>query len=120
MLGYDSDTAVDHSLDALRLPFRRRLVFSLLKETNAPDTPPRCDIAAVFAGETDETYMELYHVHLPKLDSLEFVDWLKDDWIIEPGPRWNDIEPILTVLHEHLNELPPALRGTPTANRGTN
>lgn len=115
MLGYESATAVDESLDALRHPKRRRLLFALLEETEASGIDAQCTIASVFDEQDAESHIELIHVHLPKLDERGFVDWQMSDPTVEPGPRWGDIEPILSVLYNHLNELPPTLRGTPSA-----
>lgn len=116
MLGYESNAAVDESLDALRDAKRRRLLFTLLEETEDAGSEARCDVKFVF-DDDENSRIELVHVHLPKLADLGFIDWEMGDRTVEPGARWKEIRPILSVLHDHLDELPPPLRGTPATGR---
>lgn len=118
MLGYESTIAVNKSLDALRHPKRRRLLFALFEETEAAGIDARCDIASVFDEQDAELQIELVHVHLPKLAEFGFIDWQVGDRVADPGPRWGDVEPILSVIHGHLTELPPTLRGMPSPGEG--
>jgi hypothetical protein len=41
------------------------------------------------------------HVHLPKLDAAEYVDWDRETDDVRPGPRFDEIRPLLEVLLEN-------------------
>lgn len=119
MRGYDSDATVNESLDALRHPKRRRLLFDLLEQAEGTESAAQCELASVFEYEDEESYIELVHIHLPKLADAGFVNWERGNRSVEPGPRWGDIKPVLSLIYNHLDELPPKHRGT-QATRGDN
>lgn len=111
MLGYRSNAEeTDRVLNALSHVCRRRLLFELYEEVNSggaesityPDIP-------LFEAEKRRT--ALYHSHLPKLEAFGYVEWNEAEETIRTGPRWKEIEPLLDLIHSHLYELPPSLRG---------
>jgi len=114
MMGYQKATTINESLDALRHPKRRRLLFCLLERTEASGIDARCTLPSVFDEYNGDARIELIHSHLPKLEQYGFIDWEADDQTVEPGPRWEEIEPTLTVLYTHLDELPANVQGTPS------
>ena len=50
--------------------------------------------------------LQFYHMHLPKLANARFIDWDRDSSTITRGPRFEDIEPLLRLMHDHQDELP--------------
>ncbi|RQG98481.1 transcriptional regulator [Natrarchaeobius oligotrophus] len=50
--------------------------------------------------------LELYHTHLPKLADSGFVDWNTQTKTITRGSQFDEIEPLLTLLTNHQDELP--------------
>ncbi|GAA0235854.1 hypothetical protein GCM10009000_059130 [Halobacterium noricense] len=60
--------------------------------------------------QTDQT-IAMQHVHLPKLADHGFIDWDQDAQRVTRGPRFDEIEPLLTVLGENQDVL--ADRGVP-------
>lgn len=117
MMGYERATTINESLDALRHPKRRRLLFCLLEETEASGIDARCTIGSMFDEVDADSRIELTHSHLPKLEQYGFIDWEADDLTVEPGPRWDEIEPLLSVLYTHLNG-PPANSQRPQSRLG--
>ena len=52
-------------------------------------------------GEPTVTqWIGMYHSHLPKLERLGFIQWDRDVDVISPGPRFEEIRPLLTFLQE--------------------
>jgi hypothetical protein len=65
--------------------------------------------AAVGAGERSEAVPEstaLRHVHLPKLDESDLVDWDEEAGTVARGPRYAEVEPFLELLVRNQHELP--------------
>ena len=92
--------------DALGNRYRRRLLVSLLEhnpqrdEVNVPED--------VHAGEKELTILqaEMFHNHLPQLEAAGFVRWDRDAHEVVKGPRFEEIRPVLELLHRHADELP--------------
>lgn len=91
----------DKLYDALSNRQRRQLLFALLENAlvtdslNELDTPPDGD------RDTRTARIEYRHVHLPKLDDRDFIDWCPDVSCVERGPRFDEIEPTLELLAAH-------------------
>jgi hypothetical protein len=58
--------------------------------------------------DADETVLqsELVHSHLPKLEDMGYIEWDRDTGKIRKGPNWNEIAPLLELIHDHQDELP--------------
>ncbi|WP_049967377.1 hypothetical protein [Haloferax prahovense] len=94
----------DSQLSAIQHVERRQLLLALLTATsndaafgNSRATP-----------ETDirELKLQMYHVHLPKLERMGLIEPNGNWYNIRRGPRFNDIVPLLRVIDDHRNELP--------------
>jgi hypothetical protein len=48
----------------------------------------------------------LRHVHLPKLDESDLVDWDEEAGTVARGPRYAEVEPFLELLVRNQHELP--------------
>lgn len=103
----------DTHLTALANPYRRQLLVALLKhnpqEDNAIDP-----LNAIASTDTkpERIRTELVHNHLPKLADIGYIDWEKDRGKLSKGPSWDEISPLLRLVHEHRDELPDGwLRG---------
>ncbi|NKE35218.1 ArsR family transcriptional regulator [Natronococcus sp. JC468] len=111
MLAHSRNEATDEILDTLSHPLRRRLLFSLYERDSDSGELPLHRVSNL-AFEEENVRVELYHVQLPKLEEKGYVCWDGDEDTITEGPEWNQIEPLLRLLYNHLNELPSQLRGT--------
>jgi hypothetical protein len=106
MVGHSETGVTDEILDALSHSLRRRLLFGLFEQDNDAGDLSLDRVPGIGFEETD-VQTKLYHVHLPKLEKKGYVRWKRDEHTITKGPDWDQIEPLLRVIYNHLNELPP-------------
>lgn len=95
----------DEALDALGHIQRRKLLIALLEPNPQSDSP------AVPGSTSDEiaeleNFVEMKHVHLPKLVEYGFIEWEKEQNEVRKGPDFVEIRPLLELLHDHEDELP--------------
>lgn len=99
------DRVLDEQLEVLSNVHRRRLLCSLMRHNPQSDRPA----AAGRAGRSDEDRnltIELRHVHLPKLEARGYVDWDRSSGTVTKGPRFDELEALLTVLLENRDVIP--------------
>lgn len=108
----------DRALTALSHACRRRLLFELYEEVNSGEgeSISYTDIAPF---GTEKRRISLNHAHLPKLEEDGYITWNESAKTITKGPRWEEIEPLLELIHSNLYELPPFLQGRPSSRNGT-
>lgn len=53
--------------------------------------------------------MELYHIHLPKLEAEDVIEWDRDGQTVSRGPAFEEIEPALRTLAAHAHRFPGEL-----------
>lgn len=70
-------------------------------------TDPEFDVAEFEPddAETCDFEMQAHHRHLPRLSDAGFVDWDRDAGTVERGPGFERVEPLLTLLDEHQDQL---------------
>lgn len=102
----DVDSISGDLFVALSNPYRRQLLVALL-DHNPQDDHDR-DPLNIVSDNVDPEVPEitLRHSHLPKLEQMGFITWDRETKEISKGPDWNEIEPLLTLIHEHQDELP--------------
>lgn len=92
-------------LSALSDPYRRQLLLAL-RDHNPQDDDDLDPLGLLDEGaEADVIEVELVHMHLPKLDEMGYITWNRDTGKISKGPRWDEIAPLLELLHNHRDEL---------------
>ena len=96
-------TLNDVLFDVLANEHRRQILFVLL-ERPASDLPLYFDTPPDGAGGNPATNIERQHIHLPKLDAHEFIEWDRDRNAVEPGPRLEEYRPVLELLADHRSE----------------
>jgi hypothetical protein len=85
----------DNMVDAIAHEQRRTLLLDLL-ESN----PQGAGVESL-PGESASTdaehrlQIEMYHVHLPKLDDYGYIEWDKDAHEVAKGPRFDELLPLL-------------------------
>ncbi|WP_147299500.1 MULTISPECIES: hypothetical protein [unclassified Haloferax] len=102
----DGATALsfDTQLAAIQHVERRLLLLTLLRAGpdstafDADHTPPGTDVR--------ELKLQMYHVHLPKLERMGLIEPNGNWYDIRRGPRFDDIEPLLRVIDDHRKKLP--------------
>lgn len=95
----------DDVFEALANEQRRNLLFTLVEheESIHIDSPPDG-----FDGGQGAA-VERRHVHLPKLVDYGFIEWDPQTNVIEEGPRFEAIRPVLRLLLENRETLPARL-----------
>ena len=94
---------LDQVLDQLSTRHRRLVLLSL--KHGGPTT----ETNVMIRGTDDEGAgeIQLLHSHLPKLEDAGYIKWDRDAGEISKGPRFDDIEPLLELIENHADELPP-------------
>jgi len=93
-------------MDALSNRYRRELLVALL-DSNPQADDDRDPLNVIDPPvEPEVLEIELVHKHLPKLESMGFIEWDTDTGEIAKGPDWDDIEPLLVLIDNHRDELP--------------
>lgn len=63
----------------------------------------------VYASDTTtrrERVIQLHHVHLPKLEDYEFIEWNTETGEVSKGPLFEEYQPVLEAIHRRQSELP--------------
>lgn len=94
---------LDRQLELIADGTRRHLLVALLDGTPG-DTP--IDIVDRIEEAAAVSWIEMQHVHLPKLEDSGFIRWDRENRFVRRGPQFDEIEPLLTVLHDHADQLP--------------
>lgn len=99
---------LDDAFEILANSHRRQILVALLEER--PHAYPIDEGDIWSAGEhrerTHRLEVELYHNHLPKLESRGFVRWHRHTDEIEPGHTFEEIRPLVELLDNSASVLP--------------
>jgi len=102
----DGTAKLSPALEVLANRYRRELLLALLLE-NPQDDDDRDPLDIIDPPREPEVLeAELFHKHLPKLEAMGFIEWDRDSGKIMKGPDWDDIEPVLSLIYRHQDELP--------------
>ena len=96
---------LEEMFDALGAVQRRRVLVELLESPEDPlrgITDPETETETGFVGDT----VRMAHVHLPKLDDYEFINWNEDADVVRTGEQFDEIEPLLDLLHRDQERIP--------------
>lgn len=93
-----------HRREALvALHDRNPLTLDDLERTTGIPCPP------AGGAEPETTRIALVHTHLPKLQSMGYVDWNRDAGTVVKGENWTEIAPVLELFEKHADDLPVEL-----------
>lgn len=90
------DVTLDQILDALAQQRRRQILLKL-----ATDNPRHEDEFNSENEALNRSRSRNYHVHLPKLDDAEFIEWDQEENTVMRGPRFEEIQPFLELVKEY-------------------
>lgn len=100
-------TVWENLFDALADPHRRQLLVAVLNSNPQDgDAIDPLDELTYSENEADRLRTALVHKHLPKLDEMGYIEWDTENGTFSKGPRWDEIAPLLELIHEHRDELP--------------
>lgn len=91
--------------DALRHPYRRRVLRVLAEESRHEEAFKPVDFQLAEA-DFSTFEIELAHIHLPKLEEAGYITWDKSDNMIWYGERFDEIAPVVELLERNEGELP--------------
>lgn len=83
--------------DALGHRTRRQILAELSDQT---------PVAVSSVSKRDGDKIELIHNHLPHLDSLNYIDWDREQGTIVKGSNWREIEPVVRLLSNNQDAIP--------------
>ena len=89
----------DQIAEALGDQTRRQLLVELLDHN--PVARPTAE------AESEEREIQLIHNHLPRLDAMGYIVWDRSQENIIKGPNWDEIEPVVRLLGDHRDRIPP-------------
>jgi hypothetical protein len=95
---------LDETLKLLAHPRRRRVLLTLLDRGTKPTAAEQA--AVVRAQSEQDLDIEMRHVHLPKLERAGIVVWDRKAETVEPGPHFEEVAPLVRLLHENQHQLP--------------
>ncbi|WP_415380459.1 ArsR family transcriptional regulator [Halosimplex sp. TS25] len=103
----ESSAAVEAStvFEMLAADHRRYLLFALL-DHNPQQEVQEPDGVVLDEIEKEKVQMEMYHMHLPKLEDAGFIRWNRDEQQVEKGPVFEEIRPLLEQLRENADKIP--------------
>lgn len=87
-------TQLDELLSCLANETRRRIIVAL----RAADSSERVDEQSLLTRATEQSAIELQHVHLPMLDDVGLVEWEPDHDVVARGPYFDDAVRLLEAL----------------------
>ena len=93
-------------LVTLASEYRRRALVALLERGPQGEDVGVPEDVHVGDEELEVLRIELYHVHLPRLREAGFIRWDSSAHEIRPGPRFEEIRPLLELIEDHRDELP--------------
>lgn len=96
---------IDDLFDVLSNQKRRRLLVTLLRRDAQATLRVPEDLSS--EGPTDRLALEMYHVHLPRLETMGFIEWDRRTNSVERGPTFEDFRPLLSALDQYGEELSP-------------
>jgi len=98
-----SQGGLDDKLDILSKRQRRLILLTLKHDAEKHET----DVLFRGTDDTDDPELQLIHNHLPRLDEAGYIEWDRDGGTISKGPRYDEIKPLLDLMKNHADELPP-------------
>ncbi|WP_254528051.1 ArsR family transcriptional regulator [Natrinema gelatinilyticum] len=98
--------SLDGALDVLADKYRRRLLIALLEHNPQGYDAQRAVDISTENGEEKDRKIAIDHAHLPKLEAADLIERNRNENVIRKGPRFEEIEPLLELMHDHADELP--------------
>lgn len=98
------DGSLDRIFDALSHPMRRRVLVAV-RERNPRQKREFAPGDRSNPGSTRrEDVISLHHRHLPHLEEAGFVDWDREADTVTRGPAFEEIDPFLAWMDDHVDE----------------
>lgn len=100
----------DQLYEALSAEPRRMIISSLLDEPEERRLPlPDAAESPNQSEDTETLRVQLHHHHLPLLAEAGYICWEKEPFVVQRGPRFNELGYILELVADSIDEIPPPL-----------
>lgn len=97
---------LDTIFRTLSHPTRRRILTTLIEHELDQNSSVSTDVLTPDAAIDEDFHIRLYHQHLPRLDTVGFIDWDPDTGTIAAGPHYEEIEAVVSLLAANEDALP--------------
>lgn len=97
-----STPGVDRWVNLLRVRHRRQILLELSAGQECHETD-----LVMRGNEESEVTSDLTETHLPMLEEEGIIEWDRETGTISKGPNFEEIEPLLRLMREHADDLPP-------------
>lgn len=96
---------LDEIMAALADEHRRQLLVAL-QDHNPQEAVQTPEGVQVDSEQLAELQIEMCHNHLPRLEEAGFITWDREQHVVEKGPQFEEIKPVLDLFEENRDELP--------------
>ena len=100
------EVPLDTVFRALTHPTRRRILTALSDQKLHHSNPVAVDELTPEESVDELFHVRLYHTHLPRLDTIGFINWNPTTDTITPGPHYDVIHDIISLLQTNQDRLP--------------
>lgn len=97
-----TSTELDTLMDILSAQERRAVLYRLRRE----DSLNESDLLVAGINQSDQRKIALHHIHLPKLEEAQYIEWERETGVVRPGVQYDDIEPLLNLIETQSDECP--------------
>lgn len=95
---------LNNHLEMLADPVRREVLLALANQPAEQIVVP--DDVYDDSRVEETLHTEMYHTHLPKLEQADCIQWEQTDDQVGKGPQFSEIQPLISLMDEHADELP--------------
>ena len=89
---------------------RRMVIYSLLEVPQERRVPlPEAAMAPESSWDYEEMRIRLEHNHLTQLADAGYVEWDRDPFCVQRGPRFEEVEAVFDVIHDSIDTFPESL-----------
>ena len=99
------ELTADEAFELFTHPYRRRLLMTLL-DHNPEDEAKIPEDLTTNDEELQEMLVGMTHTHLPRLEALDIIEWDREKNVVTRGRAFEELEPLLTLVDDHRDELP--------------
>jgi DNA-binding transcriptional ArsR family regulator len=102
----ENGSRLDEIFVALSDETRRQILLAVAEYDSRTDTGVALRDIVGGSKASDHLIIDLYHNYLPHLDDSGFIDWNRKTNTISPGPRFEEIRPLVRILRDYQGEIP--------------